>query len=74
MHRVVLTKEELIALDKKDFSIERLQLVKDIFLFSCYTGLAYVDVRKLTRKEVIKGIDGDLWIFTVPGDLLSAGK
>ncbi|MCF8452287.1 MAG: site-specific integrase [Pedobacter sp.] len=64
VHRVVLTTEELVALEKKQFPIERLQLVKDIFLFSCYTGLAYVDVRKLTRKEVIKGIDGDLWIFT----------
>lgn len=62
--RTVLTKEELIRLAEKQFSIERLSLVRDIFIFSCYTGLAYVDARKLKRSEVIKGIDGNLWIYT----------
>ncbi|MFD2144310.1 site-specific integrase [Mucilaginibacter antarcticus] len=64
VHRIVLTTEELKTMAEKQFSVERLRLVRDIFLFSCYTGLAYVDVRKLKRSEVIKGIDGDLWIYT----------
>lgn len=64
VHRVALTKEELNALAEKQITIERLKLVKDIFLFSCYTGLAYVDVRKLKRSEIIKGIDGENWIYT----------
>ena len=64
VHRTALNKEELTAIVEKEMSVERLQLVKDIFLFSCYTGLAYVDVRKLKRSEVIRGIDGDHWIYT----------
>ena len=64
VHRVVLTKEELTAIAEKQFPIDRLKLVRDIFLFSCYTGLAYVDVKKLKRSEMVKGIDGDLWIYT----------
>jgi hypothetical protein len=38
--------------------------VRDIFLFSCYTGLAYSDVQKLRRSEISTGIDGGKWIFT----------
>lgn len=64
VHREVLTKDELERLYKKQFDIERLALVRDIFVFSCYTGLAYVDVRKLKRSELVKGIDGNLWIVT----------
>jgi len=64
VHRVVLTKEDLTAIAEKEFSVDRLRLVRDIFLFSCYTGLAYVDVKKLKRSEMARGIDGDLWIHT----------
>lgn len=38
--------------------------VKDIFLFCCYTGLAYADVKKLKREEIGLGVDGEVWIFT----------
>ena len=64
VHRIVLTKEDLAKIAKKQFSIERLDQVRDIFLVSCYTGLAYVDVKKLKRSEIEKGIDGKLWIYT----------
>jgi len=64
VHRDVLTKEELDRLIKKKFGIERLRVVRDVFVFCCYTGLAYVDVHKLKRSELVKGIDGDLWIYT----------
>lgn len=64
VHRLVLTKEELKAIAEKQFPVDRLCLVRDVFLFSCYTGLAYVDVKKLKRSEMVKGIDGDLWIYT----------
>jgi integrase len=64
VHRVVLTKDDLVNIASKRFSIERLDQVRDIFLFSCYTGLAYVDVKKLKRSEIEKGIDGKLWIHT----------
>ena len=64
VHREVLTKEELHQLSKKKFSVERLSTVRDMFVFCCYTGLAYVDVHKLKRSELVKGIDEDLWIHT----------
>ncbi len=62
--REVLTKEELDSIKSKDFSIVRLQHVRDIFLFSCFTGLAYIDVKNLRRNQIINGIDGEKWIIT----------
>ena len=47
----------------KVFAIERLTVGFDIFLFSCYTGLAYVDVHQLRRSEIAIGMDGEKWIF-----------
>ncbi|WDF69613.1 site-specific integrase [Sphingobacterium oryzagri] len=57
--RGYLTQEELSKIQVKSFCIERLQLVKDMFMFCYYTGLAYVDMINLTADNVIKGIDGD---------------
>jgi len=59
-----LTANELHQLAEKQFSSERVGHVRDIFLFSCYTGLAYADVKKLTRAEISAGVDGRQWIFT----------
>ena len=42
----------------------RLQRVKDCFVFSCYTGLSYVDVKELTEGNIVQGIDGRYWIYT----------
>jgi site-specific recombinase XerD len=64
VERFYLTKEELSAIENKKFSIERLQTVKDLFLFSCYTGLAYIDTMNLTVKNIVKGIDGNDWLIT----------
>src|ERR1700754_1506830 len=64
VERFYLTKEELAAIEKKKFSIERLQNVKDLFLFSCYTGLAYIDTMNLTTENIVKGIDGNDWLIT----------
>jgi site-specific recombinase XerD len=64
VERFYLTKEELSAIEKKKFSIERLQVVKDLFLFSCYTGLAYIDTMNLTAGNLVKGIDGNDWLIT----------
>lgn len=64
VERFYLTKEELAAIEKKKFTIERLQTVKDLFLFSCYTGLAYIDTMNLTTENIIKGIDGNDWLIT----------
>jgi site-specific recombinase XerD len=59
-----LTQEELEAIANKVISIDRLAQVRDTFVFCCYTGLAYIDVQKLQRHQVAKGVDGEQWIFT----------
>lgn len=64
VERDVLNEEELQAIYLKDFRLDRLDVVRDIFIFSCYTGLAYIDVKRLTRDNLVKGIDGQLWIST----------
>lgn len=62
--RNVLTEEELEVLENKAFNIRRIEVVKDLFVFSCYTGLAYIDVMNLTTNNISVGIDGEKWIFT----------
>ncbi len=57
-----LSKEELEALAIKDFQNERINQVRDVFLFCCYTGLAFIDVKELTRKELVIMADGKMWI------------
>lgn len=62
--RVFLTMEELDLMKAKNFSIERLNEVRDIFLFQCYTGFAYSDIEGFDRNAVSIGIDGEYWITT----------
>lgn len=61
-NRGYLTQEELNMIVEKSFSMQRLEIVRDIFLFSCYTGLSYSDVEKLKPSDIITGIDGKKWI------------
>lgn len=64
VERDYLTQEEVQDIYSKVFVTERLNLVKDIFVFSCFTGLAYIDVKNLTVSNISMGIDGGKWIFT----------
>lgn len=64
VERAFLTQQELQELASKEFSNERLVYVRDIFLFSCFTGLAYADVKKLKRTEIAIGVDGEKRVFT----------
>ncbi len=62
--REFLTEEEIQTMLEKELHTPRLAQVKDIFIFSCYTGLAYADVKKLTKDNIVIGIDGNKWINT----------
>lgn len=62
--RQYLSKRELQILGATEFTRSSLQRVKDIFVFSCYTGLSYVDIKALTIHQIVKGIDGSNWIYT----------
>ena len=53
-----LSSDELKALEAKEITIKRLAVVRDMFVFSCYTGFAYVNVSNLTTAHLKKGIDG----------------
>ena len=74
VERVYLTEEEIQSIIEKDFKTERLSLVRDIFLLSCFTGLAYIDVKNLTKSHISYGIDGEKWIFTHRQKTESASK
>jgi len=74
--RAFLTQQELENLMNRKFSIKRLEQIRDIFIFSCFTGLAYIDVVNLRESNIRESFDGNLWImgkrsktnvsFTVP--------
>ncbi|AQX50868.1 recombinase [Elizabethkingia anophelis] len=64
VERSYLTQEEVHTIYSKVFATDRLNIVRDIFVFSCFTGLAYIDVRNLTPFHINIGIDGGKWIFT----------
>ena len=74
VERVYLSEEEIQEISNKEFATERLSLVRDIFLFSCFTGLAYIDVKNLTKSHISLGIDGEKWIFTHRQKTESASK
>lgn len=60
--RTYLEQHELKALEAKEFTIERLQFVKDMFLFCCYTGLSYIDLKTLSKEHILSHIDSRKWI------------
>ncbi|MGV8816016.1 MAG: site-specific integrase, partial [Gelidibacter sp.] len=63
-NREFLSEIELNRLETKEFISDRLDRVRDLFVFSCYTGISYVDIMTLTSDNVILNIDGSYWIET----------
>lgn len=59
---VFLTKEELDKIIQKEFDIPRIALVRDVFVFCCMTGLAFIDVRNLKKEHIVLDSDGTYWI------------
>ncbi len=59
---VFLSTDELALLENHSFSQTRLQLVKDLFIFCCYTGLGYYEMSNLKDEHIINGFDGNEWI------------
>ncbi|GMN09039.1 site-specific integrase [Croceitalea sp. MTPC9] len=64
VEREFLTEEEIQKIIALEFRMERLEQVRDIFIFCCFTGLAYADVKKLNRGDISVGSDGEEWIKT----------
>jgi integrase/recombinase XerD len=62
-----LNKEQILIIENTILSQSRLELVKQLFLFSIYTGLHYADAMALTKSNLIHGADGKQWIEYVRG-------
>ena len=54
---VFLTVDELKKLENKQFKIDRVEKIKDLFIFCCYTGLAYKEMITLKKTDVIKEVE-----------------
>lgn len=63
--REFLTDLELESIANLTPSIERLEIVKDLFVFSCYTGISYGDIMKLSPDNIVLGIDGNRWLMAI---------
>ncbi len=57
-----LTQEEVDRIANTNFEVERLNIIKDLFIFCCYSGLAYAEVSNLTEKNITIGMDGEKWM------------
>ncbi len=62
VHKDFLTQEEIDTIYAKEFEIPRLKLVRDIFVFCCYTGLAFIDVQQLRPEHIITDNNGVSWV------------
>ncbi len=54
--------EEVNRIEKADLKVDRLNFIRDVFVFCCYTGLAYAEVHALKPEHVYIGIDGEKWL------------
>ncbi|MFR9628524.1 MAG: site-specific integrase [Rikenellaceae bacterium] len=61
-NRDFLTERELNLIMTKEFSVHRLEVVRDIFCFCALTGLAFTDVQHLRREHITQDADGEYWI------------
>jgi integrase len=59
-----LTKFEIKKIIDKEITIQRLDTVRDIFLFGIFTGLSYIDIKNLTVNNIQQQHDGSYWIIT----------
>ncbi|WP_162611652.1 site-specific integrase [Alistipes sp. An116] len=60
--REFLTMDELQTIYRKEFPLERLTLVRDVFIFAAFTGLAFIDVQQLAPEHIVRDNNGNLWI------------
>jgi integrase len=61
--RGYLTQEEIEILMRQKFETKRLERLRDVFVFCCFTGLSYIDVKNLTEDCIRTSFDGNLWIM-----------
>ena len=62
--RSYLTESELKCLEDAQIDKPKHQIARDMFVFACYTGLSYIDVKQLNEDNIVRGIDGNYWIYS----------
>ena len=62
-HRDYLTIRELERIKRKEISTTRMQIIRDVFVFACYTGLGYAELSNLSSTHIHQGDDGEKWII-----------
>ena len=62
--REILNREELAVVQFKKLGIPRLEEVRDVFIFCCYTGFAFSDIFQFEQNAVTIGLDGEYWLST----------
>lgn len=60
--REFLTMDELLTICHKEFPLERITVVRDVFIFASFTGLAFIDVQQLSPEHIVKDNNENLWI------------
>ena len=60
--REFLTMDELLTIYHKEFPLERITVVRDVFIFAAFTGLAFIDVQQLSPEHIVKDNNENLWI------------
>jgi len=61
-----LSQEQLKKMEETEFPIKRIQQIKDLFVFCCYTGLAFKEMINLKKRDIIKEND-ELWLRVYRG-------
>ena len=61
--RGYLTQKEIESIINKKITIKRLEQIRDIFIFSCFCGLAYIDVKNLRKENIRISFDDKLWLI-----------
>ena len=64
VEREFLSQKEINAIQNKEFVTKRVEQVRDIFIFSCYTGLSYIDLCNLKESNIHTALDNSLWIMS----------
>ena len=60
--REFLTMDELLIIYHKNFSLERIIVVRDVFIFAAFTGLAFIDVQQLAPEHIVQDNNSNYWI------------
>jgi site-specific recombinase XerD len=62
VERDILNNRELKVLIEAELPTKRLEQVRDVFVFCCFTGLSYIDVEKLSNNHIVLNMNGEKWI------------